>query len=345
MDYLSSSAVSLTVSGNTGISPFLTLFVLGLVEVSDPTLLNMGKTMESILASWYSITILGLLTLMELIAKCVPFLDEMIDSVEVFIVPVLSILGSLGTLGLLDLVAGGENDDDNDTSEQEDGQERSLSATSGDNFLTFLKISLVVVGIGLSLCIHLFKMIIRVTGLVCCAGLCQPCLTILEVTAVCCGVLVAIFIRQIAIVTCCVLLTCAIYAIQRKWCRKKVGDDDEDGRTTNPNSTAEDRPTNETNEIGIVVGVEELTSNVVTSIDDGPNDVKGTSVPINQQQQRFYDEENPNQQQRPQLAESLPTLISLSELTSMAPPGTNPNNVDELVTIAVPMEVSKDKDP
>merc|ERR1712023_583405 len=126
LDYLTSSAVSLTVSGNTGISPFLTLFLLGITERSDPTLLNMDSTMEEILASVPAIGLLGLLTILEFVGKCVPVIDEMIDSVEVFIVPVLSILGSLGTLGLLDLAAEAAGIDDI-------GQERQLSSSSWDD--------------------------------------------------------------------------------------------------------------------------------------------------------------------------------------------------------------------
>ena len=78
LDYLSSSAVSLTVAGNTGISPFLTLFLLGIIERSEPTLLNMDSKMEDILASLPGVGVLGLLTALEFIGKCVPVIDEMI---------------------------------------------------------------------------------------------------------------------------------------------------------------------------------------------------------------------------------------------------------------------------
>ena len=59
-DYVTSSAVSLTVSGNTGISPFLTLFLLGVIERSDPELLQMDGWIEKVLSSWISIVILGI---------------------------------------------------------------------------------------------------------------------------------------------------------------------------------------------------------------------------------------------------------------------------------------------
>ena len=62
MDYLSSSAVSLTVAGNTGISPFLTLLLLGIVERADPELLNMDGFIEKILSGWIGISVLAVLT-------------------------------------------------------------------------------------------------------------------------------------------------------------------------------------------------------------------------------------------------------------------------------------------
>ena len=62
LDYLSSSAVSLTVAGNTGISPFLTLLMLGIIEKADPELLNMDGFMEKILSNWLGIAVLSILT-------------------------------------------------------------------------------------------------------------------------------------------------------------------------------------------------------------------------------------------------------------------------------------------
>ena len=59
--YLSSSALSLTAAANTGISPFLTLFLLGLLGFLNTDLLNMGDLMDTILASWWPLIVLGLL--------------------------------------------------------------------------------------------------------------------------------------------------------------------------------------------------------------------------------------------------------------------------------------------
>lgn len=229
LDYITSSAVSLTVSGNTGISPFLTLFLLGVVEKSDPSLLNMDGWIETILSSWIAIIILGILTGLEFIGKCVPVIDELIDSVEVFVVPVLSILGSLGTMGLLDLAQ-------EEATMMSEGNRR---LNVGDSVLTFIKTVLVIVGVFLALAIHFFKMIVRLIGLTVCAGCCQPCITIVEVTTVIIGVLVAILIRQIAIVTCILLFLAAGYTIKRKFLDKK---DEASENSDNNNQTSAQAP-------------------------------------------------------------------------------------------------------
>ncbi|CAB9504137.1 expressed unknown protein [Seminavis robusta] len=219
-DYLTSSAVSLTVSGNTGISPFFTLFLIGVIEKSDPELLHMDGWIEKVLSSWIAIIILGILTGLEFLGKCIPVLDEAIDSIEVFVVPVLSIFGSLGTLGLLDAAQAAAA-----------GDRRLLVA---DGVLWFVKVVLVLTGIVLALCIHLFKMLIRLIGLTCCAGCCQPCITVVEISCVLCGVLLAIFIRQLAIITCIILLGAAGFAIYKKFFENKE-DDTPQTHTTAPN--------------------------------------------------------------------------------------------------------------
>jgi Domain of unknown function (DUF4126) len=144
---------------------------------------------------------------LEFLGKCIPVVDEIVDSIEIFVVPILSILGSMGTLGLLDLA-------------QESTGGRRLNV--GDSMLIFLKVVLVVVGVVLALAIHLFKMLIRMIGLTCCAGCCQPCITIVEVTCVVAGVLVSIFIQEIAIAICVILFVAAGYAIKRKFVDKNM---------------------------------------------------------------------------------------------------------------------------
>jgi len=225
-DWLTSTALSLTVSGNTGISPFLTLLLLGCIERSDPTLLNMDGWIEALLSSWISIIVLAILTLLEFIGKCVPVVDEIIDSVEVFVVPVLSIFSSLGTMGVLDLAA-----------ESVSGDRRHLGSTS-DSLLMFFKVVLVIVGIVLALAIHFFKMLIRMIGLASCAGCCQPCITITEICIVVSGVLLAIFIRQIAIVTLILLLAAAGYAVKKKFFDKDENENEAPAPATPSGQTA-----------------------------------------------------------------------------------------------------------
>jgi hypothetical protein len=235
-DYISSAAVSLTMAGNAGISPFLTLLLLGVIEMANPELLNMGETMEMLLASWWSIGILGLLAIGEMMGKCIPAVDEVIDSVEVFVVPVVSILATMATMGLLPMPEGSQLDA---------GQGQKIDAIGifdsgdgfrnlqeeidpdldpnyfGEGFMTFTKFCLVTIGIGLSLAIHFFKMLVRVSSLVCSGGCCQPCITIIEYVLVVFGVILAILAPAFAIVASIVLLVAAGYIIRVKCCKKK----------------------------------------------------------------------------------------------------------------------------
>ena len=85
--------------------------------------------------------------IIELISKCVPVLDEIVDAIMVWIVPFMSIhvLGTLSTMGLINLDASGtESDGANDNGVDEDGR-RQLSVASGA--LLFLQIILILFGI------------------------------------------------------------------------------------------------------------------------------------------------------------------------------------------------------
>lgn len=154
LDWLTTTALSFTISGNTGVSPFMALFLVGIIEKTNPELLQMDGTIEAILSSWPSIIIWGILMLLEVVGKCIPIVDELIDSAMTFVVPVVSVLGSLSTFGLFTAVNNGENIDD-------EGR-RALSIASGA--MTSLQICIVAVGIILALCMHGMKMLLRLIG-------------------------------------------------------------------------------------------------------------------------------------------------------------------------------------
>merc|ERR1712241_28787 len=227
--------------------------------------------MEVVLASWWSIGILGLLTLGETIGKCIPAIDELIDSAEVFVVPVISVLASLATMGLLPssgsnddagkgqpldvmgLLGGSGGDADSEFYDGGDGDYRLLQGDYnttvididdddgtngfGEGFITFTKVILVIVGIVLSLLIHFFKMLVRVSSLVCSGGCCQPCLTVAEFLIVIFGVLLAIVAPIFAIVACGALLIAAGYVIYVRFCKKKEDGNNDDHNNNNKNNT------------------------------------------------------------------------------------------------------------
>lgn len=229
---VSASALSLVVSGNTGVSPFLSLFIVGICGNADPTLLNMSESIQTILASWPALIILGLLTVLEFVAKCVPVIDEIVDSVLVFVVPLVSILGSLSTFGILTAVSNGYDNlnigDTRDRSLQYDAA--SSSSASGGFSLMFLQVVLVVVGIGLSVLIHLFKMLIRLLG----EGCLTNCLTILETLWIISTIILAIYIRPIAIGVACILACAAAFSFKRRVMDKLGKQEEEEENSKDP---------------------------------------------------------------------------------------------------------------
>lgn len=237
-DYLSASALSLVVSGNTGISPFLSLWIVGICERVDPTLLNMTGNMEALLSSWPALIVLGVMTLLEFLAKCIPVIDEIVDSAMVFLVPVMSAIGSLSTFGVFDSIyqnledidmsnveVNYEYDDAGEGRMLEEGAEGENSV--GSSALMFLQVMLVTIGIGMALLIHLFKMLVRLFG----EGCLTNFITIVETTWIAASITIAIYIRPIAIGVAIILGFAAAYGFNR-WVSHKFSDkDDKEGKT------------------------------------------------------------------------------------------------------------------
>mmetsp|Transcript_8391 Transcript_8391/g.12928 ORF Transcript_8391/g.12928 Transcript_8391/m.12928 type:complete len:299 (+) Transcript_8391:38-934(+) len=213
IDYITSSAVAFTMSGNTGISPFLTLFLMGVLEKTDETLLNMDNWTESLLSSWPGLILFGSLTCVEFVGKCIPAVDAIIDSIEVFVVPVMSVLSTMGSIGLLDVVADAAS-----------GRRLGIDDTP----LFIFKCCIVFFGAILALLVHFCKLILRLIGLATCAGFCQPCFTILETTSVLSCVMLAVFVKEIAIVTAIIFFALAGYAYYKKFIEKKEQEEGEE---------------------------------------------------------------------------------------------------------------------
>mmetsp|Transcript_10061 Transcript_10061/g.22374 ORF Transcript_10061/g.22374 Transcript_10061/m.22374 type:complete len:240 (-) Transcript_10061:182-901(-) len=209
-------STAFTFAGNSGVSPFLTLFIIGAIEKADPTLLDMDTISERILASWPSLVVLSIFSIGEFVGKCVPVLDELIDSAEIFVVPFISIIASLSATGLL---SADSTDDD---------EHRNLSIAS--NTLVFLKTVVVLVGMGLALGIHLMKMLLRLFGQGCFTG----CITVVEVFFVVVTVTAAVYVEWVAIFVAACMFILTGYILKRKYLNKKSSDAD-----NLPNRTAE----------------------------------------------------------------------------------------------------------
>jgi len=236
MDWISATAVSFTVSGNTGIAPFMSLFLVGLIEKTNPDLLYMDGFIEQILSSWAALVILGILCVLEFVGKCVPVIDEIIDSALTVVVPFFSILGSLSTFGLFtmpstEITMGGEDGDyvgdvydydegGDDVDGDGDGR-RQLASSAASGVLIFFQVMVVFIGILLALCLHGLKMIVRLMG----EGCLTNCITVLEYMWIGISITLAIFIRQVAI--CIAILFClvAAYITKRRFVDKKTIED------------------------------------------------------------------------------------------------------------------------
>merc|ERR1712032_714049 len=178
----------------------------------------------------------------------------------VFVVPVVSVLTSLAPMGLLPgggagsdadsgqgqsidvlgLLGGGSNNTDGGDYRLLQGEYNTTAVYDiddvdgncfGAGFMTFTKVCLVLLGIGLALSIHFFKMLVRVSSLVCSGGTCQPCITVSEFALVVFGVIFAIVAPLFAIVASFAFLIAAGYVLYVRCCRKKTDDDGDNDNT------------------------------------------------------------------------------------------------------------------
>ena len=146
-DLFSSAAITTTIAGNIGVDPFLTMFLVGLIDhiTSDEDKYIVPDDLKTYVSSYGAISVWGVLAVLEIIGKCVPVVDELIDSAEVFIVPIISVLGTLSTMGLYS----GPTFDQEDRRLQEDDGEDSLDVAGSvvttiqvrDRLLTFFSTS------------------------------------------------------------------------------------------------------------------------------------------------------------------------------------------------------------
>lgn len=197
---VTASATAFVVSGNSGVSPMLTMFAVGVIENVNPDLLNMNGALDALLASPWALAFTGALTVAELVGKCVPVLDEVIDAAMTFMIPVVSVVGTLSTFGLWDLPSSQEMDGDYDEAAEQgadqdgDEQRRRLSVASG--MLWIFKSFLLFAGVGLALSMHAVKMLIRLFG----EGWATGCLAVSEALWVSFTITLVLFIRPLAIV-------------------------------------------------------------------------------------------------------------------------------------------------
>jgi len=203
IQYVSTSALSLTLSGNTGVAPFLTLFLVGIIEKSEPTLLHMDGWIEKVIASWPGLVMFGGLAILEFVGKCVPVVDEIIDSAMTF---------GLFTAPAPPINEVGEPEVDIDGRRLE-GEVDNGNGSKSNVFLTLLQVMLSTVGVFLALLVHLCKMLLRLVG----EGCCTLCITTAEIIWVMCSVTICIFVVPIAIGAAMLLCIAAGFGFKSWW--------------------------------------------------------------------------------------------------------------------------------
>ena len=224
IQYISASALSITLGGNAGVAPFLTLFLVGIIERIDPSLLNMEEWVSKAVASWPSVSILGALTIVEFVAKCVPCVDAVYESSMTFVAPILSVFGSMSAFGLFNVAEVEESrmlyteHNYNMTEDyfsdahimRESDYHRKLTQKSDG--LIILQVILCFVGVIIAILVHLFQLLMRVIG----EGCCTCCITSIEYTWTITSVIVTILIVPIAIVTAIILIIAALVGFKKK---------------------------------------------------------------------------------------------------------------------------------
>lgn len=234
LQYVSASALSVTLGGNSGVAPFMTLLIVGIIERIDPSILNMEDWVQKVVSSWPSIVVLGALTIVELVAKFVPCVDVVYESSMAFVAPILSIFGSVSAFGLFNVdtqeqsrtlyYAGQHNMtdygyryepnnyyyEDHVVAGEEFNNHRRLAEKSG--WLVFLQVMLCLVGIIISILVHLFKLLMRLIG----QGCCTCCITTAEYTWTVTSVIITILIVPIAIATAIILILAAGVGFKKK---------------------------------------------------------------------------------------------------------------------------------
>ena len=227
-DLVSNAAITTTIAGNIGVDPFLTVLLVGLIDKfsSSDTAQLVPNDLQAYISSSGAISFWSIVSVLEMIGKCIPVLDEIIDSVEVFVVPAMSILGTLSTFGLY------EDDWLNDTLlEGEDGDRR-LDESSEDeengistSTIRVMQVFVVMLGVGLALSIHLLKILIRLIG----QGWLTQLLTVLEIAFCVTTVTISVFVKQFALFMAISFLILMVYSLSKRWKKcKEVKENDEE---------------------------------------------------------------------------------------------------------------------
>jgi hypothetical protein len=231
-DLISSASITTTIAGNIGVSPFLTMLLIGIIDQSlknnkDDVQNLVPEDLQSFISSYGAISFWSIMSILEMVGKCIPVVDEMVDSAEVFIVPVMSILGTLSTFGLYDQ---GNNFDNNNNRRtrmlnNEGGNIDNLGSSVTTAAIRVVQSLVVILGVGLAISIHFLKMLIRMIGV----GWATQALTIVEIVFCVATVCISVFVQKFAIFMAVVFIVMMVFSMRKQWKKYK----DERNATSN----------------------------------------------------------------------------------------------------------------
>lgn len=185
-------ALSLVLSGTSGIRATMPLFLVSLMHITSGFPLSQQ-------AQWVghpaTCMFMGVLVVVEVIADLIPAVDHMLDGLMTFLRPLFGVLAAIAP------------------------------QTPGG---AFSAVPLAAVGAGLAFCLHILKASMRLVSSVTTAGCCNPFLSLLETLLAAAAVLACVFVAVLAVIAAVAVLLLAALSLKVQ-CRPRSENKEAEG--------------------------------------------------------------------------------------------------------------------
>jgi len=210
-DDIITMCVSLSLAGSCGMAPFLSILVIGILQKTFPSLLDMHDSIRLLLSSTVSLLFLGIMAILQVLASCkaATRMSHIFNSTNVVIVPIMSICATLSTLGMFEY--------NKSNFEEDDSRERRLTYTLTLSTQFIFQTILITLGIFLSISIHMFRMLIRNVVL---ESSSKFVLTFIETCICIISVVLVVIYNKAAIGVCLTFQLAAIFNVKKRFQQK-----------------------------------------------------------------------------------------------------------------------------